>query len=169
MESIEPMAYVAIAVLIVLGIACMSNASVDHRDENRPRRGADLRLGANQRQITRTDFQRASILAPEEWGEYHRLRKYAEANHMVICPKVHLSSLLRTVPAAPDQDLLKNFLETEVIDFLICTPDLQPLVAVQLNRKAKVEFALQNAGYRCVTFDTIDNAAITTIKRMLRS
>ena len=64
---------------------------------------------------------------------------------------------------------LENFLETEVIDFLICTPDLQPLVAVQLNRKAKVEFALQNAGYRCVTFDTIDNAAITTIKRMLRS
>ena len=116
-------------------------------------------------------YQAKYLLTRNEWHEYKKLKQFAEAKNLQICPKVRLLDIIEPRRGETNYKSLLFKVQSKHVDFLICDQDLHIKAVVELddgshdskNRKDRDEFVdtiLTGVGYkvihtRAVTEDTL--------------
>lgn len=117
-------------------------------------------------------YQAKYLLTRNEWHEYKKLKEYAAAKNLQVCPKVRVLDLIEPRKGRKDYTTLINKVKSKHVDFVICDQDLRIKAILELDdnshdttsRKERDEFLnsiLQNVGYtvlhtRAVTKSTLE-------------
>ena len=119
----------------------------------------------------KTAYQRKYLLTKNEWYEYRKLKEYAAAHDLQICPKVRLLDIIEPRSGKDYRSLMAR-IQSKHVDFLICDQDLHIKGIVELDdnshnsadrmqRDAFVDEILTSVGYkvirtRSITENTLD-------------
>lgn len=106
-------------------------------------------------------YQRKYLLTKNEYGQYKKLKEYAEQAELLICPKVRLLDVIEPRKGEKNYKTLFYKVQAKHIDFLICDKDLHVLGAVELDdsshdqkdrqeRDTFVDQILESVGYKVV-------------------
>lgn len=117
-------------------------------------------------------YQAKYILTRNEWYEYKKLREYAAAHSLQICPKVRLLDIVEPRKGDPNYMSYMGKIKSKHVDFVICDQDLRIKGIIELDdsshdikdrqeRDAFVDAVLQDVGYivihtRSVTETTLE-------------
>lgn len=117
-------------------------------------------------------YQKRYLLTKHEYSEYKKLKEYASARNLLICPKVRLLDLIE--PKRGDQQFRTLFykIQAKHVDFVICDQNLYIKAILELddnshnqsNRQKRDKFVdaiLTDVGYkvlrtRSITETTLD-------------
>lgn len=115
-------------------------------------------------------YQARLLLTKNEYREFHKLRKYAEARNLYICPKVRLLDIIEPRRGEGYWSLMGK-VQSKHVDFVITDQDLHIKAVVELDdsshdrperveRDMFVDQILTSVGYkiihtRCITEDTL--------------
>lgn len=118
-----------------------------------------------------TSYQAKYLLTKNEYYSYKKLKQYADAAGLLICPKVRLLDIIEPRSGENYRALLGK-IKSKHVDFLICDQDLRIKGVVELDdgshdrsdrqeRDKFVDQALQGVGYvvihaRGITEHTLD-------------
>lgn len=118
-------------------------------------------------------YQAKYLLTRNEWHEYKKLKQYAAAKNLQVCPKVRVLDLIEPRKGRKDYTTLINKVKSKHVDFVICDQDLRIKAILELDdnshdttsRKERDEFLnsiLQSVGYtvlhtRAVTESTLED------------
>lgn len=105
-------------------------------------------------------YQKKYLLTRNEWHEYKKLRNYAEAAGLQICPKVRLLDIIEPRKGENYRSLLAK-IQSKHVDFLICDQDLRIKGILELDdgshdqkdriqRDAFVDEILTSVGYKVI-------------------
>lgn len=116
-------------------------------------------------------YQRKYLLTKNEWYEYRKLKEYAAAHDLQICPKVRLLDIIEPRSGKDYRSLMAR-IQSKHVDFLICDHNLHIKGIVELDdnshnstdrmqRDAFVDEILTSVGYkvirtRSITENTLD-------------
>lgn len=119
----------------------------------------------------KTAYQRKYLLTKNEWYEYRKLKEYASAHDLKICPKVRLLDIIEPRNGKDYRSLMAR-IQSKHVDFLICDQDLHIKGIVELDdnshnsadriqRDTFVDEILTSVGYkvirtRSITINTLD-------------
>ena len=106
-------------------------------------------------------YQRKYLLTKNEYGQYKKLKEYADQAGLLICPKVRLLDVIEPRKEEKNYKTLFYKVQAKHIDFLICDKDLHVLGAVELDdsshdqkdrqeRDTFVDQILQSVGYKVI-------------------
>lgn len=120
--------------------------------------------------------QRPALLTEVEQALFKRLAS-AFPDHLVFC-QVHLPRVLEVRAKGPDYWTWFNGIKLLSLDFLVCTPSMCPVLAIELDDKThdqpdrksadqRKTDALQAAGLRLVRIKTTELSSITDLKSFL--
>ena len=117
-------------------------------------------------------YQAKYLLTRNEWYEYKKLKKYAAAKDLQVCPKVRLLDFVEPRKGAEHYKSLFYKIQAKHVDFLICDQDLHIKAVVELDdnshnkadrqeRDRFVDQVLTSCGYkvirtRAVTEETLN-------------
>ena len=116
-------------------------------------------------------YQAKYLLTKNEWYEYRKLRDYAAAKGLRVCPKVRVLDLIEPRKGHKNYMTLINKVKAKHVDFVICDQDLRVKAILELDdnshnaadRQERDEFLqaiLEDVGYKvihtnAVTEDTL--------------
>ena len=154
--------------LIILIIVLIK--SLDKTSGNQEGRAAQENAGQKNSYIL--CYQRKYLLTKNEYWEYKKLRQYADARGLLICPKVRLLDIIEPRAGAKNHKSLFYKVQSKHVDFVICDNDLRIKAVLELDdnshfqkdrkeRDAFVDQILTSVGYkvirtRAVTESTLD-------------
>ena len=106
-------------------------------------------------------YQATQLLSQNEWYEYKKLKEYASAKGLIICPKVRLLDIIEPRKGEKDYLALRGKVQSKHVDFVICDQDLHIKAVLELddnshNRKdrqerdAFVDQILTSVGYTVI-------------------
>lgn len=122
-------------------------------------------LQENQKQKENTDYsqsyQAKYLLTRNEWHEYKKLKQFAEAKDLQVCPKVRLLDIIEPRRGEANYRSLLMKVQSKHVDFLITDQDLRIKAVVELDdgshdskdRKERDEFVdtiLTSVGYKVI-------------------
>lgn len=105
-------------------------------------------------------YQAKYLLTKNEYYNYKKLRQYADAAGLLICPKVRLLDIIEPRSGGNYRTLLAK-IKSKHVDFVICNQDLRIKGVVELDdsshdrndrkeRDSFVDQALTGAGYHVI-------------------
>lgn len=117
-------------------------------------------------------YQAKYLLTRNEWYEYRKLKEYADAKGLQVCPKVRLLDIVEPRHGRNDYKALMAKIKSKHVDFVICTQDLRIKAVLELDdsshdqagrqeRDQFVDEVLTSCGYkvihtRSITEDTLN-------------
>lgn len=120
-------------------------------------------------------YQAKYLLTRNEWHEYKKLKQFAEAKGLQVCPKVRLLDIIEPRRGEGNYKSLLFKIQAKHIDFLITDQDLRIKAIIELDdgshdskdRKERDEFVdtiLTGVGYKvihtkAITEDTLKDIA----------
>lgn len=136
-----------------------------------------LRLGKSSALEPQAPYvQRPALLTEVEQVLFKRLTS-AFPDHLVFC-QVHLPRVLEVRAKGADYWTWFNGIKLLSLDYLVCTPSMSPVLAIELDDKShdqpdrksadqRKTNALQAAGLRLVRVKTTELSSITDLKSLL--
>ena len=120
-------------------------------------------------------YQAKYLLTRNEWHEYKKLKEYAAAKNLQICPKVRVLDLIEPRKGRKDYMTLINKVKSKHVDFVICDQDLRIKAILELDdnshdtksRKERDKFLdtiLQSAGYTVLHTRAVTDSTLEEIK-----
>lgn len=115
-------------------------------------------------------YQSKYLLTKNEWHEYKKLRDYAEAKQMRVCPKVRLLDLVEPRRGEGYMSLLGK-IQSKHVDFVITDKDLRIKAIIELDdnshnrpdridRDNFVDEVLTSVGYKVIRTRSITEETI---------
>ena len=120
-------------------------------------------------------YQAKYLLTRNEWHEYKKLKQFAEAKNLQVCPKVRLLDIIEPRRGEANYKSLLFKVQSKHVDFLICDQDLHIKAVVELDdnshdsknrqdRDTLVDTILSSVGYKVIhtkgiTEDTLKDIA----------
>lgn len=106
-------------------------------------------------------YQAKYLLTRNEWHEYKKLKQFAEAKELQVCPKVRLLDIIEPRRGEANYRSLLMKVQSKHVDFLITDQDLRIKAVVELDdgshdtkdRKERDEFVdtiLTSVGYKVI-------------------
>ena len=118
-------------------------------------------------------YQKRYLLTKNEYQEFRKLKQFASAKELIVCPKVRLLDLIEPRRGAPKYKSLLYKIQSKHVDFVICDQNLYVKAILELDdnshdqadrqeRDNFVDLILNNVGYtvirtRSVTDNTLDS------------
>jgi len=130
--------------------------------------------------LNKSDYQPKSLLTKYEQINYQRMKGYAAAHNLIICPKVRLADLIEPKPESNRSIWQKRFnmICSKHVDFVLCNEDMSVIAIIELDdsshnrpdRQARdrfVDAVLTNSGYHIMHTPTFDDVAIGDLDNIL--
>lgn len=106
-------------------------------------------------------YQAKYLLTKNEWCEYRKLKQFAEAKNLQVCPKVRLLDIIEPRNDTPNYKSLFYKVQAKHVDFLICDQNLHIKAIVELDdnshnqadrqeRDQFVDQILTSVGYKVI-------------------
>lgn len=156
------MTYVLLIILIVLVVL---NVKQNKRKYPAEKDYAYNEKAPEQHYYERPDYsscyQSKYLLTRNEWYEYRKLKEYADAKGLQVCPKVRLLDIVEPRHGRSDYKSLMGKIQSKHVDFVICTQDLRIKAVLELDdsshdqfdRQARDQFVdevLNSVGYKVI-------------------
>lgn len=136
--------------ILVLFIAATAN---EQHEENKQKAKSNTDYSKS--------YQAKYVLTRNEWHEYKKLKQFAEAKGLQVCPKVRLLDIIEPRRGEANYKSLFFKIQAKHVDFLITDQDLRIKAVVELddgshdskNRKDRDEFVdtiLTSVGYKVI-------------------
>lgn len=122
----------------------------------------------------RGHYQAKNLLTKNEWHEYKKLKQYAKAYGLQVCPKVRLLDIVEPKNGDPNYMAYMGKVKSKHVDFAICDADLHIMGILELDdsshdrpdrqeRDQFVDEILRDVGYtvihtRYITESTLDQS-----------
>lgn len=152
-----------------VGLICLFIAAILKNREEEAKETAKANVDYSK------SYQAKYLLTRNEWHEYKKLRQYAEAKGLQVCPKVRLLDIIEPRRGEGNYKSLLFKIQSKHVDFLICDQDLHIKAIVELDdnshdskdRQERDEFVntiLTSVGYKVIhtkgiTEDTLKDIA----------
>ncbi len=146
---------IILGILIALVAVCISKMLHKKDDENSTTQKVE-----DQKEIGeyKGAYQSKYLLTKNEWYEYRKLRDYAAAKGLQVCPKVRVLDLIEPRRGHKNYMTLINKVKAKHVDFVICDQDLRVKAILELDdnshnaadRRERDEFLqaiLEDVGY----------------------
>lgn len=108
-----------------------------------------------------TSYQAKYLLTKNEWHEYRKLKQFAEAKNLQICPKVRLLDILEPRRGVQNYKSLFYKIQAKHVDFVVCDQNLYIKAIIELDdnshnqadrqeRDQFVDQILTSVGYKVI-------------------
>lgn len=122
-------------------------------------------------------YQAKYLLTKNEWHEYRKLKQYAEAKNLQICPKVRLLDIIEPRRGIQNYKGLFYKIQAKHIDFVICDQNLYIKAIVELDdnshnqadrqeRDQFVDRILTSVGYKVIRTKAITEETLKDVAGM---
>lgn len=148
-------------IIIALAAFCFYMKFIEPKQKKAPAESKEIEREAPEKIDYSKSYQRKYLLTKNEYGQYKKLKEYADQAELLICPKVRLLDVLEPRKGEKNYKTLFYKVQAKHIDFLICDKDLHVLGAVELDdsshdqkdrqeRDTFVDQILESVGYKVV-------------------
>ena len=148
-------------VVIALAAFCIYMKFIEPKQKKAPEESKEIEKEAQEKIDYSKSYQRKYLLTKNEYGQYKKLKEYADQAELMICPKVRLLDVIEPRKGEKNYKTLFYKVQAKHIDFLICDKDLHVLGAVELDdsshdqkdrqeRDTFVDQILESVGYKVV-------------------
>lgn len=116
-------------------------------------------------------YQAKYLLTRNEWYEYKKLKEYAKAKNLIICPKVRLLDIIVPRENQKNKKVLLWKIQGKHVDFVICDENLHIKAILELDdnshntrdRKERDQFVdeiLTSVGYKVIRTRSITETTL---------
>lgn len=84
--------------------------------------------------VSKHPYERLDIMPPRHVEYYRKIKEYADKNNLIVCPKVHLRSLLMPERNSVDHKQLEQMILCGYVDFALCTQDMHVIKIIMIKR-----------------------------------
>lgn len=119
-------------------------------------------------------YQAKYLLTRNEWHEYKKLKEYAAAKDLQVCPKVRLLDIVEPRKGEPNYMSYLGRIKSKHVDFVICDQDLRIKAILELDdnshdradrkeRDELVDGILQDVGYTVIHTRSINEDTLQAL------
>lgn len=83
-------------------------------------------------------YKKLHLIPEFQMTAYQRIKQYADANNLIVCPKVYMRDLIAPEQNLPDTPKLESYVRNHV-DFVLCTPDFHIIKIIMLINQEPTE------------------------------